>query len=62
MKSFIWRFVTDQSGALGFKDGLTIFSLTVGFIVALALMHGTVVQLFATIFRYASRLRFGGLH
>ena len=50
MKSFIWRFVTDQSGALGFKDGLTIFSLTVGFIVALALMHGTVVQLFATIF------------
>jgi hypothetical protein len=50
MKSFIWRFVMDQSGALGFKDGLTIFSLTVGFIVALALMHGTVVQLFATIF------------
>jgi len=50
MKSFIRHFVTDQSGALGFEDGLTIFSLTIGFVVALALMHGTVVQLFATIF------------
>ena len=50
MKGFIWRFVTEQSGALGFEDGLTIFSLTIGFVVALALMHGTVVQLFATIF------------
>jgi Flp pilus assembly pilin Flp len=50
MKSFIWRFVTDQSGALSFEDGLTIFSLTVGFIAALVLMNGTIVQLFATIF------------
>jgi Flp pilus assembly pilin Flp len=50
MKSFIWRFVTDQSGALGFEDGLTIFSLTVGFVVAIALLNGTIVQLFATIF------------
>ena len=50
MKSFIWRFVTDQSGAMSFEDGLTIFSLTIGFIAAFALMNGTVVQLFATIF------------
>ena len=45
MRSFIWRFVTNQSGALGFEDGLTIFSLTIGFIAALALLNGTVVQL-----------------
>lgn len=50
MKSFIWRFATDQSGAIGFEDGLTIFSLTIGFIAAFALMNSTVVQLFATIF------------
>jgi Flp pilus assembly pilin Flp len=50
MKSFIWRFVTDQSGAISFEDGLTIFSLTIGFIAALARMNGTVVQLFAAIF------------
>jgi Flp pilus assembly pilin Flp len=50
MKSFILRFVTDQSGALGFEDGLTIFSLTIGFIAAFALLNGTIVQLFATIF------------
>jgi Flp pilus assembly pilin Flp len=50
MKSIIWRFVTNQSGALSFEDGLTVFSLTVGFVAALALMHGTVVQLFITIF------------
>jgi Flp pilus assembly pilin Flp len=50
MKSFIWRFVRNQSGALGFEDGLTIFSLTIGFIAALALMNSTVVQLFAVIF------------
>lgn len=50
MKGFIWRFVTDQSGALSFEDGLTIFSLTIGFIAAFALMNSTVVQLFATIF------------
>ena len=50
MKSFIWRLVKDQSGALGFEDGLTIFSLTIGFIAAFALMNGTVVQLFAAVF------------
>jgi Flp pilus assembly pilin Flp len=50
MKSSIWRFVTDQSGAMGFEDGLTIFSLTIGFIAALVLLNGTVVQLFAVIF------------
>jgi Flp pilus assembly pilin Flp len=50
MKSSIWRFVTDQSGAMGFEDGLTIFSLTIGFIAALALLNGTIVQLFAVIF------------
>jgi Flp pilus assembly pilin Flp len=44
------RFVTDQSGALSFEDGLAIFSLTIGFIAALVLMNGTVVQLFAAIF------------
>ena len=46
MRSFIWRFFTNQSGALGFEDGLTIFSLTIGFIAALALLNGTVVQPF----------------
>ncbi len=50
MKSSIWRLVTDQSGAISFEDGLTIFSLTIGFIAALALLNGTVVQLFAVIF------------
>jgi Flp pilus assembly pilin Flp len=50
VKSSIWRFVTDQSGAIGFEDGLTIFSLTIGFIAALALLNGTIVQLFAVIF------------
>jgi hypothetical protein len=47
MKSFIWRFAIDESGDI---DGLTIFSLTVGFIAAIALLNGTVVQLFAVIF------------
>jgi hypothetical protein len=41
MKSYIWRFVTDESGDI---DGLTIFSLTIGFIAAIALLNGTVVQ------------------
>jgi Flp pilus assembly pilin Flp len=50
MKSLIWRFVTDQSGALSFEDGLTIFSLTIGFIAALALMNSSLVQLFALVF------------
>jgi Flp pilus assembly pilin Flp len=50
MKSLIWRFVTDQSGALSFEDGLTIFSLTIGFIAALALMNSSLVQLFVLIF------------
>jgi Flp pilus assembly pilin Flp len=49
MKSLIWRFVIDQSGALSFEDGLTIFSLTIGFIAALALMNSS-VQLFVLIF------------
>jgi hypothetical protein len=47
MKSYIWRFVTDESGDIG---GLTIFSLTIGFIAAIALLNGTVVQLYAAIF------------
>ena len=50
MKSTVWRFVRNQSGSFSLEDGLTIFSLTVGFVAALALMNGTVVQLFATIF------------
>jgi Flp pilus assembly pilin Flp len=49
MKSFVAGFVKNESGALSFEDGLTIFSLTVGFVAALALMNGTIVQLFATI-------------
>ena len=50
MKSFVRRFATDQSGALNFEDGLTIFALTVGFIAALALMNGTFVELYLRIF------------
>jgi Flp pilus assembly pilin Flp len=50
MKSFVSGFVKNESGALSFEDGLTIFSLTVGFVAALALMNGTIVQLFAIIF------------
>ena len=34
----------------GFEDGLTIISLTVGFIAALALLNGTFVQLYTMIF------------
>ncbi len=47
MKRFIWRFVTGESGDI---DGLTIFTLTVGFIAAFVLLNGTVGQLFATVF------------
>ncbi len=47
MKSYIWRFVKDESGDI---DGLTIFPLTIGFIAAIALLNSTVVQLFAAIF------------
>ena len=50
MKSFIARFVTDQSGAVDFEDGLTVVSLIIGFICAIALMHSTVVQLYAAVF------------
>ena len=50
MKSFIWRFAKNQSGAISLEDGLTVLSLTVGFIAALALMNGTIVQLYAAIF------------
>jgi Flp pilus assembly pilin Flp len=50
MKNFIARFVTDQSGAVDFEDGLTVVSLIVGFICAIGLMHSTVVQLYASIF------------
>ncbi len=50
MKRVIARFFADQSGAINFEDGLTIFSLTVGFIAALVLLNGTVVQLYAAIF------------
>ena len=31
MKNFIARFVTDQSGAVDFEDGLTVVSLIIGF-------------------------------
>jgi hypothetical protein len=43
----IWCFVTDESGDI---DGLTVFSLTVGFVAAIWLLTGTVGQLFAEIF------------
>jgi Flp pilus assembly pilin Flp len=52
MKTLICGFVQDESGAISFEDGLTVFSLTVGFIAALALMNGTIVELYATIFRH----------
>jgi Flp pilus assembly pilin Flp len=50
MKSLIARFIADQSGAMSFEDGLTIFSLTIGFIAAIVLLNGTFVQLYAAIF------------
>jgi Flp pilus assembly pilin Flp len=50
MKNFVARFIRNQSGAVSLEDGLTIFSLTIGFIGALALMNGTFVQLYASIF------------
>jgi Flp pilus assembly pilin Flp len=50
MKNLIARFVTDQSGAVEFEDGLTVFAMIVGFICAIALLHGTVVQLYAAVF------------
>jgi hypothetical protein len=43
MKSFFCRFVGNQSGTLSFEDGLTIFSLTIGFIAAFALMNGAAI-------------------
>ena len=50
MKNSFARFVRNQSGTVSFEDGLTIFSLTIGFIGALALLNGTFVQLYASIF------------
>jgi len=50
MKAFFARFVRDQTGAITFEDALTAVSLAVGFAVAFALMNGTMVQLYATIF------------
>jgi Flp pilus assembly pilin Flp len=49
MKSFIARFVTDQSGAVDFEDGFTVFAMIIGLIVALALMYATFVQLYVAI-------------
>jgi Flp pilus assembly pilin Flp len=49
---FFSRFVKDQSGAISFEDGLTVFSLTIGFIAALWLMNGTIVRLYADIFSF----------
>jgi Flp pilus assembly pilin Flp len=50
MKSLIARFVANQSGAMSFEDGLTVFSLTVGFIAAMLPLNGTFVQLYTAIF------------
>jgi Flp pilus assembly pilin Flp len=52
MKTLLCGFVRSECGAISFEDGLTVFSLTVGFIAALALMNGTIVELYATIFRH----------
>jgi Flp pilus assembly pilin Flp len=49
MKSVIARFVMDESGAVDFEDGLTVFAMIIGFIFALGLMYATIVQLFATV-------------
>jgi Flp pilus assembly pilin Flp len=49
MKSFIARFVTDQSGAVEFDDGFTVFVMIIGFITALALLYATFVQLYAAV-------------
>lgn len=49
MKGFISRFVRNESGALSFEDGLTVISLTIGFIAALALMNGTIIQLYSSV-------------
>lgn len=50
MKSFIARFVRNQSGAVSLEDGLTIFCLTIGFAASLASMNATFVRLYALIF------------
>ncbi len=55
MKSFIARFVRNQSGEVSFEDGLTIFCLTVGFVIALAFLNSTFVQLYAGIFGMFTR-------
>jgi Flp pilus assembly pilin Flp len=47
MKSYIARFITDQSGAVDFEDGFTVFVMIIGFIAALGLMYATFFQLFA---------------
>jgi Flp pilus assembly pilin Flp len=47
MKSVVRRFVTDQSGAVDFDNGFTVFVMIIGFIVALALMNATFVELYA---------------
>jgi hypothetical protein len=49
MKTLITRFVTDQSGAVDFDDGFTVFVMIFGFIAALALMNATYVQLYAAV-------------
>jgi hypothetical protein len=49
MKSCIARFVTDQSGAVDFDNGFTVFVMIIGFIAALALMNATYVQLYAAV-------------
>ena len=36
--------VEDQCGVIDFEDGLTVVSLTVGFIAAFALLNGTLVR------------------
>lgn len=57
MKALIARFVEDQSGAMDFEDGLTIVSLTVGFIAAFTLLNSTFVRLYEAIFSLLPGIR-----
>jgi len=57
MKTLFCGFVQNERGAVSFEDGLAVFSLTVGFIAALALMNGTIVELYAAIFRHLPGVR-----
>jgi Flp pilus assembly pilin Flp len=56
-KTLFCRFVENQSGALSLEDTLTVFSLTIGFIIAFAVMKGTLARLYESIFSSLPGLR-----